>query len=90
MVWLDDATQKAISLVEIKWTDRFAENPTELKSVCHFLGLNNGIKKIIVTSKTMTTYYRLSENEVSFIPSALYAYWVSDFLFRNRRGELLM
>ena len=90
MVWLDDATQKAISLVEIKWTDRFAENPTELKSVCYFLGLNNGIKKIIVTSKTMTTRYRLSENEVCFIPSALYAYWVSDFLFRNRRGELLV
>lgn len=90
MVWLDEATQKALSLVEIKWTDRFAENPTELKSVCHFLELNKGIKKIIVTSKTMTSRYRLFEDDVYFVPSAIYAYWVSDFLFRNRRSELLV
>ena len=37
IVWLEETTQKAISMAEVKWTDRFAENPTELKSVFHFL-----------------------------------------------------
>ena len=90
MVWLEEASQKAFSLVEIKWTDRFAENPTELKSVFHFLENNKEIKKIIVTSKTVKTHYQLTEGEIVFIPSAIYAYWVSDFLFRNKRKELLL
>ena len=90
MVWLEEATQKAVSLVEIKWTDRFAENPTELKSVFNFLEYNKEVKKIIVTSKTMVAHYQLLEGEICFVPSAIYAYWVSDFLFRNKRNELLM
>ena len=89
VVWVEEATQKAFSIAEIKWTDRFAENPTELKSVLHFLENNKDIKKIIVTSKTMTTKYQLSEGYILFIPSAVYAYWVSDALFRNQKYELL-
>ncbi|MBR4844872.1 MAG: hypothetical protein IKU98_00450, partial [Bacteroidaceae bacterium] len=69
--------------------DRFAENPTELKSVFHFLETNSNLKNIVVTSKTITSQYLLPEGKIQFVPSAIYAYWVSDFLFRKKKHELL-
>ena len=52
IVWVDAATQKAISLAEIKWTDKFFEDPSQLKSLRKFLAANDGIRKIIVTTKS--------------------------------------
>lgn len=89
IVWVDEATQKAFSLAEIKWTDRFVENPTELKSLGRFLENNHDIRKIIVTTKTRSGNYRLQDENVLFVPSAIYAYWVSAFLFKNKKRELL-
>lgn len=89
VVWVDEATQKAFSLAEIKWTDRFVENPTELKSLCRFLENNHDIRKIIVTTKTRSGDCRLQDENVLFVPSAIYAYWVSAFLFKNKKRELL-
>lgn len=89
IVWVDEATQKAFSLAEIKWTDRFVENPTELKSLCRFLENNHDIRKIIVTTKTRSGDSRLQDENVLFVPSAIYAYWVSAFLFKNKKRELL-
>ena len=39
------ASQKAVSATEIKWTDRFVENPTELKSLHTFLSSNHSVIK---------------------------------------------
>jgi len=89
MVWTDPATQKAFSLAEVKWTDRFYENPTELKSLNRFLELNGDIRKIIVTSKTKAGTYDTPHGKILFIPAAIYAYWVSDFLYKNKRSQLL-
>lgn len=89
IVWVEQATQKAFSLAEIKWTDRFAENPTELKSLFHFLENNHNIRKIIVTTKTQTGKYLHPEGEILFVPSAIYAYWVSAYLFKDKRRNLL-
>lgn len=89
IVWVDQATQKAFSLAEIKWTDRFAESPMELKSLHRFLEKNHDIRKIIVTTKTRLEKQPLPFGIVLFIPSAIYAYWVSAYLFKNRKRELL-
>lgn len=89
IVWVEQATQKAFSLAEIKWTDRFAENPTELKSLFHFLENNHDMRKIIVTTKTRTGKYQHPEGNILFVPSAIYAYWVSAYLFKNKRRNLL-
>lgn len=80
MVWIDPATQKAFSLAEVKWTDRFYEHPTELKSLNKFLELNSGIRKIIVTTKSKAGVHDTPYGKIIFIPAAIYAYWVSDFL----------
>lgn len=87
IVWLDMATQKAISLAEIKWTDRFAENPTELKSLYSFLSLNPSVKKIFVTSKTRFGTYDIPEGKIMFIPVAIYSYWISNFLYHSKRMQ---
>jgi hypothetical protein len=84
LVWVSAATQKAYSVAEIKWTDRFAKNPTELKSLLSFVNANSGLRKIIVTTKTETATYRLEGGEnILFVPSALYALWIVDFLFNH-------
>lgn len=87
IVWVDMATQKAISLAEIKWTDRFAENPTELKSLYSFLSLNPSVKKIFVTSKTRFGTYDIPEGKIMFIPVAIYSYWISNFLYYSKRMQ---
>lgn len=87
IVWLDMATQKAISLAEIKWTDRFAENPTELKSLYSFLSLNPSVEKIFVTSKTRFGTYDIPEGKIMFIPVAIYSYWISNFLYHSKRMQ---
>ena len=89
MVWTDLATQKAFSLAEIKWTDRFYNNPSELKSLNKFLELNKNIRKIIVTTKSKTGIYDSPHGKIFFIPSAIYAYWVSEFLCKNKKTQLL-
>jgi len=90
IVWIDVPTQKAFSLAEIKWSDRFVENPTELKSLFRFLESNHDIRKIIVTSKTKMDKYNLAVGNILFVPAAIYAYWVSDFLFKNKKRQLLL
>ena len=87
IVWLDMATQKAISLAEIKWTDRFAENPTELKSLYSFLSLNPSVEKIFVTSKIRFGTYDIPEGKIMFIPVAIYSYWISNFLYHSKRMQ---
>lgn len=85
IVWVDMATQKAVSVAEIKWTDRFIENPNELKSLYSFLSLNPGIKKIFVTTKTRLGTYDIPEGKILFIPVAVYSYWISTFLNHSNR-----
>ncbi len=86
LVWVSSATQKAYSAAEIKWTDRFARNPTELKSLINFINVNKGLRKIIVTTKTETGIYHLDGGEnILFVPSALYSLWIVDHLFNQKR-----
>ena len=86
LVWVSSATQKAYSAAEIKWTDRFARNPTELKSLINFINVNKGLRKIIVTTKTETGIYHLDGGEnILFVPSALYSLWIVDYLFNQKR-----
>lgn len=89
IVWVDMATQKAVSVAEIKWTDRFAENPTELKSLHTFLSSNHSVRKIFVTSKTRFGKYDTPEGKILFIPVAIYSYWISNFLYHSKKSNSL-
>lgn len=89
IVWVDPATQKAFSIAEIKWTDKFYEDPSQLKSIRHFLEVNDGIKKIIITTKSQLGCKIIGGGRFLFIPSAIYAYWISRFLFEKKTDQIL-
>lgn len=89
IVWVDPATQKPYSLAEIKWSDRFAEKPMELKSLFKFLENNRDINNNLVTSKTITTRYEQNGVGIQFVPAALYAYWISAYLYAGKKTDLL-
>lgn len=85
IVWVSPATQKAYSIAEVKWTDRFAKKPTELKSLLKFVNANPGLRKIIVTTKTETGIYHLDAGEdILFVPASLYSLWIVDYLFKHK------
>ena len=89
IVWVDAATQKVFSLAEIEWTDKFFEDPSQLKSLRKFLAANDGIRKIIVTTKSKRGKAIVDDNMFLFMPSALYAYWVSRYLFEKKANQIL-
>ena len=87
---VEASSQKAFSLAEIKWTDKIYGDPSQLKSLRKFLEVNDGIRKIIVTTKSKLGSSTIYGNTFLFIPSALYAYWVSKYLFEEKTNKILL
>ncbi len=87
IVWTDSITQKAFSLAEIKWTDRYYDKPSELKSLSKFIEANKEIRKIIVTTKSKSGVIDTDFGKTLFIPAAIYAYWVSASLYKNKKEK---
>ena len=54
------------------------------------LEVNDGIGKIIVTTKSKLGRSTIDGNTFLFIPSALYAYWVSKYLFEEKTNQILL
>ena len=52
------------------------------------LEVNDGIRKIIVTTKSKLGRSTIDGNTFLFIPSALYAYWVSKYLFEEKTNQI--
>lgn len=75
MVGLDDKKFKPVWAVEVKWTNRMVEHPSELKSLFQFCKENR------LSSALVTTIDRHAETEIngiklSFIPASINAYVV--------------
>ncbi|MBQ0154327.1 MAG: ATP-binding protein [Bacteroidales bacterium] len=77
IVGIDIAHQKPYWTVEIKWSDRFADNPGELESLLWYMPRNN-VKEAIVTTKTIMTDKQLDNVILHFVPVACYAYTVGE------------
>ena len=54
------------------------------------LEVNDGIRKSIVTTKSKLGRSTIDGNTFLFIPSALYAYWVSKYLFEEKTNQILL
>ena len=54
------------------------------------LEVNDGLRKIIVTTKSKLGRSTIDGNTFLFIPSALYAYWVSKYLFEEKTNKILL
>lgn len=75
MVGLNVSRQQPNWVVEIKWTDRYAERPGELHSLLQFMVANH-IAEGVVTSISSFCSKQMDQVRLQFLPSSLYAYIV--------------
>lgn len=75
MVGLSPESFKPQWALEIKWSNRYFENPGELKSLMNFCEMNK-LKSALVTTIDKSGQLAIREMKLHFLPSALYAYTV--------------
>ena len=80
--------QKVVWAVEVKWSDRYCENPGELKSLIGFCQ-SNGLKSSLVTSKTQVLTKRVDGLEIEFRPASVYCYTVGYNLIHGKKMKHL-
>lgn len=73
IVKLDPERQKPDWAVEVKWSDRYCENPAELNSLISFCRKNN-FKDVLVTTRTKAVTCREQNIAIEFIPTSVYCY----------------
>ncbi len=77
--------QKASWAVEVKWSDRFAENPYELKSLLEFCQAND-LRRVTVTSRTVSATKNVRGVEITFVPTSVYCYGLGANLVSGRQA----
>ena len=75
IVGLNLGRQKPDWAVEVKWSDRYYENPDELKSLRAFMQ-TNGLTQALVTTLSHSGLKSLPWGNLQYMPSACYAYIV--------------
>lgn len=75
MVGLDIGVQKPCWALEIKWSNRYFNLPTELHSLKYFMNKNQ-LSEALVTSISESGLRQLDDLKLHFIPAACYAYTV--------------
>jgi predicted AAA+ superfamily ATPase len=76
--------QKVAWAVEVKWSDRYCDNPDELKSLLSFCQAN-GLKRVLVTSKTKTLSCKEEGIQIEFLPASIYCYTVGHNLIHWKK-----
>ncbi|MGI8893291.1 MAG: ATP-binding protein [Bacteroidia bacterium] len=75
MIGVDEATQKALWALEIKWSNHYVNNPGKLQSLLAFCEANN-LQSALVTSIDIFASFSYKNIKLQFIPSSLYAYTI--------------
>lgn len=75
MIGIDEKNLKANWALEIKWSNRFVENPRELKSLLRFCE-EGKLDRALVTTIDKQTIKTENHIEIQFFPAASYAYTV--------------
>lgn len=73
MVGIDEGTLQPIWAVEIKWSNRYAEKPSELKSLIDFCN-SNKLTSALVTTIDIKTQKEFKGVTLQYVPCATYAY----------------
>ncbi len=84
LVGINDAFQKPYWAVEIKWSDRFFEKPTELSSLQYYMEKNH-LSQALVTSISQVGLKDMDFGKLHFIPCACYAYTVGENTLRQAK-----
>lgn len=84
MVYLSPE-QKPDWAVEVKWSDRYCDNPRELRSLISFCR-TNGLRKPLVTSKTRTLVREVDGVRIEFVPASIYCYTVGYNIIQGKKA----
>lgn len=85
IVYLNDAL-KATWAVEVKWSDRYEESPSELTSLFAFANAHPGCE-YVVTTKSKQSSRTVKGVTIVFIPAALYCYHLGYNIIRGKRND---
>ena len=86
LVHLAPATQKLEWAVEVKWSDRYCEKPSELSSLIGFCHKNQ-LKKALITTRTETLNCREQEIDFEFLPASVYCYMVGYNIIHSKDSK---
>lgn len=85
MVFLDQATQKPLWTTEVKWSDRPAKDPKQLRHLETFKERHPKLEFCEVTTRTYQADKKLSSGlSVTFTPTSLLVYEVGKFVLRKK------
>jgi len=73
MVGIDEGTLQPIWALEIKWSNRYAEKPNDLKSLIDFC-LSNKLTSALVTTIDVKAQKEFQGVTLQYVPCATYAY----------------
>lgn len=84
-VSLEPARQKARFAVEVKWSNRVAEDPRELSALIEFCGRNELQRRPLVTTISVTDVRVIGGVQIEFSPCSLHCYTVGKNTLESRR-----
>jgi len=70
--------------VEVKYSDRFYNRPSDLKSVFQFCA-SNRLQRVAITTRKKSGTKVINNVELEFVPTSLYCYTVGRNLIRGKR-----
>jgi predicted AAA+ superfamily ATPase len=83
LILVDDKKYKPVWGVEIKWSNRYFEKPTDLKSLRQFCNKNN-LDKALVTSIDQSGVKKMDDLSFTFLPAAVYAYNIGNITLKTK------
>lgn len=83
IVWLEPEKMKPEWAVEVKWSDRFFDQPGDLKALLDFCA-HNQLERVMVTSRTTTGLRTVGQVQLEFLPASLYCYTLGYNIIRSK------
>ncbi len=77
---------KPESAVEIKWSNRFVENPKELKSLFSFMKKHNIHSYVTTIDKSV--YYDFDDDLILFVPSSIFCLVTGSSMLKEREKDI--
>ena len=79
-----DAAQRPAWAVEVKWSDRYPDNPHQLKALISFCS-TNGMGDALATSRTIQKTVSAGGLSIAFVPASVYCYTLGHDVIRSKR-----
>ena len=89
IVYVDPSSMKPDWAVEVKWSDRYFDRPSDLEALLYFaVRHEKTLDSVLVTTRTKSGRKRVKGVEIEFLPTALHCYEVGKNLISYARSAL--